>query len=238
MQVDFYDYSSADSEVFGQLIYDIKDNKFMGVELLGRPKKEVECIEAYFAQLPAKDAACWTVHQMNVGESLHTVLGILATVNIDNHALPYIEFNQIKDYHLGLEFTDISGLPLPEDICRLKRTYPNLKIILDDYKMTSNLFDPASGYDPSLFDIIKLDMCIIKRLRKYPGDANGIRDIVAKLKDAGCDIIIEGVETEEDLILAKIIDVSYVQGYYFCKPEPISSVFNLLAENKQNIKQY
>jgi EAL domain-containing protein (putative c-di-GMP-specific phosphodiesterase class I) len=47
------------------------------------------------------------------------------------------------------------------------------------------------------------------------------------------DVLVEGVETKEQVDLLKNIDCDQVQGYYYAKPMPEEEFFELLTEQNR-----
>ena len=53
-------------------------------------------------------------------------------------------------------------------------------------------------------------------------------------KSLNIPIVIEGVETEEQLTLTKSKEIEYVQGYFFSKPLTEDNLLDFLNEQKSN----
>ena len=51
--------------------------------------------------------------------------------------------------------------------------------------------------------------------------------MIGMLKDLGMEIVIEGVETAEQVIVLKELGGEVVQGFYFGKPEPEGRFYEL-----------
>lgn len=69
-------------------------------------------------------------------------------------------------------------------------------------------------------DVIKIDRSLAKNLSK---DAKKQRDVssIVQLFGRNTKIVLEGIETEEDFHCAKLLGVSYGQGYYLGKPKEL-----------------
>src|SRR6185312_3530616 len=77
-------------------------------------------------------------------------------------------------------------------------------------------------------DVIKVDRVFVREF-----DDGGKTIIKAALdiaRDFGREVIIEGVETEEMLHRVREIGASFVQGYLFARPMPVSELASWLAE--------
>ncbi len=70
-------------------------------------------------------------------------------------------------------------------------------------------------------DIIKLDISLTKNIHAEPGKYSLAKALCAFAKSAGCSIISEGLETEEDLQALRKLGVDKVQGYLLGRPVPL-----------------
>ncbi|GGJ61190.1 EAL domain-containing protein (putative c-di-GMP-specific phosphodiesterase class I) [Anoxybacillus voinovskiensis] len=70
-------------------------------------------------------------------------------------------------------------------------------------------------------NVIKIDRSLAKNLSK---DAKKQRDVssIVRLFGKNTKIVLEGIETEEDFHCAKLLGVSYGQGYYLGKPKKLN----------------
>ena len=113
---------------------------------------------------------------------------------------------------------------IQETVDELERR--GIRISIDDF---------GSGYS-SLGIIEKIPAAVIKLDRSFlinHKDRNRqitlMRGIVGMATDLEAQIVCEGVETDEDIALMKIIGASVAQGYYYSKPSP-QKVFTDLLE--------
>ena len=83
------------------------------------------------------------------------------------------------------------------------------------------------------FDLIKFDMSFMRKLDQ--GESGKI--ILSKMMEMataiGVDTVCEGVETEEQKQFLQEIGCSKLQGYYYCKPVPLSEI---VERNKKGIQ--
>ena len=68
------------------------------------------------------------------------------------------------------------------------------------------------------FDVIKIDKSILWAAEKSETGAIILENSVSMLTRMGKKILVEGVETEEQLELLRKLGVDFVQGYLFSKP--------------------
>lgn len=92
-------------------------------------------------------------------------------------------------------------------------------ILMDDF---GSEYSSLSMLKDAPVDILKLDI----RFLRNTGDASRgnkiIRSIVELAKELGIDLIVEGVEDEEQVSFLRSIHCEAVQGFYFSKPLPLS----------------
>ena len=100
-----------------------------------------------------------------------------------------------------------------------------IRISIDDF---------GSGYS-SLGIIEKIPASVIKLDRSFlinHKDRNRqialMRGIVSMAADLDAQIVCEGVETEEDIELMKMIGATVAQGYYYSKPAPQREFISML----------
>jgi len=81
------------------------------------------------------------------------------------------------------------------------------------------------------FDILKVD----KSFLAPAGDGNEsmvvLNSIVSLAKDLNRTLVIEGVETDEDLTRVKAMGCEYAQGFFYSVPLSASDVLNFIARN-------
>jgi diguanylate cyclase (GGDEF)-like protein len=90
------------------------------------------------------------------------------------------------------------------------------------------------SYLPSLpFDALKIDRSFVKELGLKPGATAIVRSLMMLAKNVGMRVIVEGIETEEQLDLIKQFKGDEVQGYLMGRPTPDpASQISLLPEYK------
>ncbi|WP_029933990.1 EAL domain-containing protein [Thiomicrospira pelophila] len=91
-------------------------------------------------------------------------------------------------------------------------------IAIDDFGTGHSNFDRMWELKPN---IVKLDRSMLVNARNNPGRQRWLARCVALLRETGALIIIEGVETQDDALLALDSDADLAQGYLFAKPSPL-----------------
>lgn len=119
---------------------------------------------------------------------------------------------------LTIEITDLKDSQTTRRISALYRS-ADMKIMVDDVG-SDNSFELVRGALPYV-NGMKFAM---QNLRKVASDAELEERVNFWYKTAqenNLDFILEGVETEADLKMAKKLGIPYAQGYFFGKPVPV-----------------
>ncbi|SDB29703.1 diguanylate cyclase (GGDEF) domain-containing protein [Pseudobutyrivibrio sp. YE44] len=98
---------------------------------------------------------------------------------------------------------------------------------LKEYGFLVEIDDFGSGYSSLNMlkevpaDILKMDMAFLTMDKNAPRGRKIVNTIITLAKALGMMVIIEGVETEDQLNYLKGTGADYLQGYYFNKPLPV-----------------
>ncbi len=87
---------------------------------------------------------------------------------------------------------------------------------IDDFGAGHSNFERIWNLSP---DIVKLDRTIALRASSDPKARQILNGIVSLLHQSGCLVLLEGVETHNQAMIAIDAGVDFVQGYYFCHPK-------------------
>ncbi|GGB84868.1 EAL domain-containing protein [Marinobacterium zhoushanense] len=109
-----------------------------------------------------------------------------------------------------------------QDLGRLKGFIDHLRalgclIAVDDFGAGSSNFDRIWQLEP---DIVKIDRQLVLRAAESSRVGKMLGGIIDLLHGAGSQVVLEGIETEQQAMLAIAANADMVQGYYFAKPEP------------------
>ena len=88
-------------------------------------------------------------------------------------------------------------------------------VAIDDFGAGHSNFDRIWRIQPH---IVKLDRSIITQAAINPSVRRVIPNLVNLIHEAGSLVLMEGVETEDEALIAIDSDIDFVQGYYFAKP--------------------
>lgn len=82
-------------------------------------------------------------------------------------------------------------------------------------------------------NIVKIDRAFVKDIVKSRFDITFIEFITRICHSVDIKVCLEGIETKEEFDLVRNLEIDYIQGYYFGKPQPKKNIFeNFLIKNK------
>jgi len=163
-------------------------------------------------------SAAWidNLRQLNASPTLK----MLDELEIDRQRI----IIEINDAH-----ADITKL---REIARRYRKQ-GLQVALEDFGAGASQFERVLAIDP---DIIKIDLRLYKKASKG-GVASDIVHLMTRLgARAGCQIICEGVETDDDFLFGLTCGAQYMQGYLFSGAEPEFKVDTLYAQHIASLR--
>lgn len=94
-------------------------------------------------------------------------------------------------------------------------------IAIDDFGAGHSNFDRICRLRP---DIVKLDRSIVMQAAVDPGIRAIVPGMVSLLHESGSLVVMEGIETEYEAMVAMDADADFVQGYYFARPAPLAAI--------------
>jgi EAL domain-containing protein (putative c-di-GMP-specific phosphodiesterase class I) len=89
-------------------------------------------------------------------------------------------------------------------------------VAIDDFGAGESNFERVWSLQP---DIVKLDRAMITEAVTNPLVNRILPGLVNLVHEVGCLVVMEGIETEHQAMIAVESDVDFVQGYYFSHPE-------------------
>lgn len=78
------------------------------------------------------------------------------------------------------------------------------------------------------FDVVKIDKSVLWDAEKSDMGMVILENNVNMLRNVGCQVLVEGVETAEQVALLHKLGVDYFQGFHFAKPMPKSELVSFL----------
>ena len=100
-------------------------------------------------------------------------------------------------------------------------------IAIDDFGAGHSNFDRIWELAP---DIVKIDRSLIHGAGQSSRVERILTGIVSLIHEAGSLVVIEGVETEREALVAIAANADMVQGYYFGKPQPAIQLDNQFVD--------
>lgn len=114
---------------------------------------------------------------------------------------------------LETEVTDVAAMEAAMAAVRLH----GCLIAIDDFGAGQSNFDRVWRLKP---DIVKLDRSLVARAAQDRRTQRVVSQMVSLLHECGAMVLMEGVETVEEALLAMEADADMVQGWYFGRPQP------------------
>jgi len=159
----------------------------------------------------------------------HPLEGITYFINIYPSTLMNVHFLHKMEEYLSNSNINPSSIVFElnegernTDYALLKNTIAQYKkigflIALDDYGKGESGLISFLEVEPS---IMKVDLYFTKNLSRSTERQKIILHLL-RLCDKDVTLVLEGIETEEDLRTAKYLGVSFSQGYYLGRPQPL-----------------
>ena len=88
-------------------------------------------------------------------------------------------------------------------------------VAIDDFGAGESNFERIWRLQP---DIVKLDRSMVVEATRTPRVRRILPGLVSLIHEAGCLVVMEGLETAEHAFIAMESDVDFVQGFYFGEP--------------------
>lgn len=89
------------------------------------------------------------------------------------------------------------------------------RIAIDDVGFGRSSVEALILLDP---DVVKVDRRCIQAIHVRPGDRRQLERLLAMLRAVGATVIVEGVETEDQLTILRDLGVRYAQGFLWGRP--------------------
>jgi EAL domain-containing protein (putative c-di-GMP-specific phosphodiesterase class I)/GGDEF domain-containing protein len=215
-----------------QPVADVLDEKVLAYEAFSRgPEGPFERPEFMF-EIAYEANLLWQLERVCRKRALAGTTGLpsgaLLFVNIDPESVfdPELEaLTHMTDLHgrVVFEITERAGI---KDYPRFRRAVDRLRsvgfrVAIDDVGSAYSGLRLIAEMRP---DFVKLDMNITRSMRE-DDVARELVGTIQRFSDrVSIPLIVEGVETPEDLTLLRSLGVRYVQGYLFARPGPSFTV--------------
>ena len=230
-------------EMYYQPIWDVQEQKFSNCEALVRlkddktlgfisPEEFIPVAERNFLIMPLSYKIFESVFRFMSSQKLferglmHMEVNLSAIESVDI-GFPAIMKELLEKYDinpssLNLEITESIAIASGR---RLKRNMQDLI----NHGCSFSMDDFGTGYSNlsqlvrADFSIIKIDKSLLWPVfeKKNPNKENAqilLENMIFMIKKMGLKIVVEGVETKDQLEYLCNLGVDYIQGYYFSKP--------------------
>jgi len=241
---------SEQFQVWYQPIYSLKDKKFTYMEALSRLNN------TEFGNIPPGEFV-WVAESRGLIEKLGFIAFekvckfIASNKNLVNAVSINFSVYQMTNPKLvenvlgtiqkfGLEPSNII-MEITESIF-----IDNFEMVLNNMKLLSNagvkfyLDDFGTGYSNLAnvialpFSTIKIDRSLVLMAEESKKGEHLFANLISTFKDAGLNILVEGVETNNQNYFVEKAGADYIQGFLYSRPLPESECIELL--NKQEKK--
>lgn len=236
-------------EMYYQPIYSVKEKRFLSAEALIRLNDEKYGFISpeLFITAAEKNGMIRQIGDFVLDE----VCGFIARSTKEGLPIEYIEINlsmnqcmqtdlkekvlsYVNKYHLqpsqiNLEITETAA-NTAQDIVE-----ENIRALINE-GINFSLDDYGTGYSnlgriiEMPFNIVKLDKSLVDKVDNSRMKIL-LKNTIRMLHEIGMEIVVEGVETQENLQLFTQMGCDYIQGYYFSKPLPEQEFVKFVKES-------
>ena len=233
-----------------QPIYNSSTNGIIGAEALVRwnynkghisPGKFIPIFEnnGFIVRLDrfVWEEACKVLRaQLDAGLAPVPVSVNLSRLNFYSQDL--LEFLQglIKKYELPtnllkLEITESAYMENPHQLIAMVRAFRGngFSVMMDDF---GSGYSSLSMLKDLPVDVLKIDMAFVQEVDKSSRAGAILESIVGLGKHLRMEVVVEGVETKEQVDFLEKIGCRAIQGYYFSKPLDVDSFMGLIKRSQ------
>ena len=177
----------------------------------------------------------------------------IESININLSVIECMQLDFIKHINLITEEYDIDKSSINFEITEsiAANDYDTLSNVVAALKADGFRFsmdDYGTGYSNIRsifmldFDVVKIDKSILWSAEESELGKIILENSVRMIKQMRREILVEGVETKQQLEMLNKLSVDYLQGYFFSKPIPKSEFIELISkqadkENQPGVKE-
>ncbi|CAA0080782.1 Cyclic di-GMP phosphodiesterase PdeR [Zhongshania aliphaticivorans] len=194
--------------------------KFLGIasESGLLPKLDYSVIEKAMRQ-----QSLWEESGITTSLSINVTAPTLEQADFKQRIEELIHLTGANPHRLIFEIVEtdaISNLGVTHDLLHHFKAI-GAKIAFDDFGIGFTSFEYVRELP---VDYIKIDQSFIRFIHEREQDRVLVKSMVEMSHSLGKKVIVEGVENRAALDIVRDIGVEYVQGYYICRPMPISAL--------------
>ena len=170
-------------------------------------------------------------------KSINVNLSVIQCSNYDfaNHLIKIVSDSGVNKEYISFEITeslDSNAFESTNHVIKSLIDY-GFKVYMDDYGTGYSNMHNLFSMD---FNIIKIDKSILWGAFSSDLGLTILKNNIRMLKELNLKILVEGVETIEQIRLLEELGVDYLQGYYFSKPISKVDFIDFLKNNKWSNK--
>lgn len=179
--------------------------------------------------------ACHTARKWQIASQMSFTISVnisalqLMQYDFADQVLAILEETELDPRHLVLELTEtllIQSIETSTNHLNLLRD-KGVRIALDDF---GKGFSSLSYIKQLPADIIKIDKSFIDHIDDSTVDRVIMESIISLVQRIDKEVVAEGVEKQEQLLILQAVGCDFVQGYYFSKPLPEHQAFHALVQ--------
>jgi EAL domain-containing protein (putative c-di-GMP-specific phosphodiesterase class I) len=240
-----------------QPIYTVTDGKtatLSGYEGLVRSHLGDETIppEDFFKIVAKRDALfieclCVALHIRGFKKTTIKNVSLFVNVNVANYnTVEEIEreffytFSRLAKFGMGrndivfeiLE-TEVTNPEILLRLCNLIKTN-GYRFALDDFGTRHSNVERYISVSP---DIIKLDRSLFLTAMQTPETGRLLKSLISAFQENGVKVLMEGLETTEEMLFSSEMAVDMLQGFYLGRPGPDLSAVDKTVELPQAVSK-
>ncbi|MEL7656779.1 MAG: EAL domain-containing protein [Bacillota bacterium] len=222
-----------------QPIYQLFDNKILGYEALLRDASKIQISPVEIFKNAERDGYRNSLDMISMRAAMNTIEDDVNQLflNVFPSTLLKQDFLSWWDIHVSPDIPIVLELLENEPVIKwgeLKAVTKELrtrgvKIAIDDMGMGYSFFQQWIELEP---DYIKLDRYFAENLSTNTKKQKAVKSLI-NLMSESTEIIIEGIETVEDLGFAELLGISYAQGYLLGRPSPAENIIPIQKGRKK-----
>ncbi|MDO6541825.1 EAL domain-containing protein [Photobacterium sanguinicancri] len=222
---------------------DVKNGQIVGMEALLRYRTHngdilpPTFIQSFSQLQMMPELDYWVIEQAIQATSPYSSRpGFLLSINVSSDTIltkGFVKYldkliigSSLKYEQIEIEITEellVSDEVMTAEVINQLRTL-GVSVALDDFGTGFSSLAYLSRYD---FDKIKVDRSLIQKLDTARGKEL-LRIVVELGKVTNAKLVVEGVETHEELQYISSLGVRYVQGFYYYKAMPLDNIVTLM----------
>jgi EAL domain-containing protein (putative c-di-GMP-specific phosphodiesterase class I) len=234
-------------DVHYQPIYRLEDMRIAGFEALARwadperglvmpgdfvPAAErsgaITILDAHVLSLAAAQVERWRAEFTPLKVSINVSATRFGRPHLGREVARVLDDSGLPAQALQLEITESA---LIDDISSAARQVDELRglgvrIAIDDFGTGRAALAYLDHFE---VDTIKLDRGFLVRATTNHRARRLLTGIARALRELGVDVVAEGIETEEQLLLSRQIGITHGQGFHLGRPVPAEQAARLLA---------